>query len=446
MRHLFAAFATPCLIGLLACSALGCGSSAAATTPPADDTGAADDSSPAETGDDAAIDTAPPLDNGTPSTTYPAPHGPPPQVESGGGAVLKAPRVVPVYFANDDAALVTQDKDFVNKVGATSYWAATTTEYGVGPLTATPSVDLAETAPTSIDDAAIQTWLAAKLNANDPAFPAPDANTVYSLHYPAGTTITEASGGQPATSCVDFGGYHNNIQLDAAHGSMDVAYVVVPHCANFGGLKGIDSITATESHELIEAATDPFPTSTPAYGQTDEAHLYWLFVLGGGEVGDLCAQNADAFTKFAELPYTVQRTWSNKAALAGHDPCVPKLPGSVYFNAVPVLSDTIALNVGGTARMKGVKIPVGGSKTIDVDLFSDGDTKGTWNVEARDFATLSGGTANLKLTLDRNSGQNGEKLHLTIEVVKASQYKAESFLLLSSQGARQNMWVGLVGN
>jgi hypothetical protein len=227
---------------------------------------------------------------------------------------------------------------------------------------------------------------------------------------------------------------------------MDVAYVVVPHCANFGGLKGIDSITATESHELIEAATDPFPTSTPAYGQTDEAHLYWLFVLGGGEVGDLCAQNADAFTKFAELPYTVQRTWSNKAALAGHDPCVPKLPGSVYFNAVPVLSDTIALNVGGTARMKGVKIPVGGSKTIDVDLFSDGDTKGTWNVEARDFATLSGGTANLKLTLDRNSGQNGEKLHLTIEVVKASQYKAESFLLLSSQGARQNMWVGLVGN
>jgi hypothetical protein len=444
MRLPFAAFATT---GVISCCALGCGSSVAAT-PPADDTGIAtgDDATPAETGDDAAIDAAPTVDNGAPSTTYPAAHAAPPQVETGGGAVLRAPRVVPVYFAHDDAALIGQDEDFVNKVGATSYWSATTTEYGVGALTATASVDLTENAPASIDDAAIQTWLAAKLNANDPAFPAPDANTVYSLHYPAGTTITESSGGQPSTSCVDFGGYHNSFQLDAAHGGIDVAYIVVPRCADFGGLKGIDAITATESHELIEAVTDPFPMSTPAYGQTDEAHLYWLFVLGGGEVGDLCAQNADAFTKFAELPYTVQRTWSNKAALAGHDPCVPKLPGSVYFNAVPVLSDTIAVNVGGTAHMKGVKIPVGSTKTIDVDLFSDGDTKGAWNVQAKDFSTLSGGAANLKLTLDRNAGVNGEKLHLTIEVVKASQYKAESFLLISSQGARQNMWVGLVGN
>ena len=46
----------------------------------------------------------------------------------------------------------------------------------------------------------------------------------------------------------------------------------------------------------------------------------------------------------------------------------------------------------------------------------------------------------------KGSGQNGEKLHLTIEVLKANTYKAESFLLLSTKGTKQNSWLGLVGN
>ena len=79
--------------------------------------------------------------------------------------------------------------------------------------------------------------------------------------------------------------------------------------------------------------------TSPAYPLTDDAHIYWVRALGGGETSDLCAQDPESFTEFDELPYVVQRSWSNKAASAGHDPCVPQLQGDVYFNAAPVMND-----------------------------------------------------------------------------------------------------------
>jgi hypothetical protein len=387
------------------------------------------------------------LDNGHPSDVYPAPHPAPPKVVSYGGPVLASPRLVPVFFSNDDANFTAQLLDFDTKIGATNYWMANAKEYGVGAATATDAVNLAETAPGTIDDSAIQTWLEGKLNGDDPAWPAPDANTVYVLHYPAGTTITSQGAMGTDQSCVSFGGYHSNVTLDGNHGGMNVAYAVIPRCSDFDGLTGVDAVTSAESHELLEAATDPYPMVDPAYASTDDAHIYWLFALGGGETGDMCAQDMASFTKFAELPYTVQRTWSNEAAQAGHDPCVPAIPGEVYFNSAPVLDDKVTLNIQGqTVSMKGVKIPVGSSKTIDLDLFSDGPTNGPWQVEVHDYAELLGQAPKMDFALDRDQGQNGEKLHLTITVNKASTYHSQIFFVFSKLGDKTTTWVGLVGN
>ncbi|MFT3765886.1 MAG: hypothetical protein QM820_10260 [Minicystis sp.] len=383
------------------------------------------------------------LDNGMPSDMYPAPHQPPPQVINYGGPVLKAPKFVPVFFANDEPTIVGQAKDFTDKVGGTQYWLANVAEYGIGAATSTPPVDLTETAPANIDDNDIQAWLAGKLNGDDPAWPAADSNTIYVLYYPAGTTITA----QGAGSCTSFGGYHSNITLDAAHGSKDVAYAVIPRCDFFGDMTGIDAVTATTSHELIEGATDPYPMTNPAYALMDEQHIYWLRILGGGETGDMCAQFDNAFTVFDELPYMVQRSWSNKAAKAGHDPCVPALPNSVYFNAAPVLPDIFTANVfGQQATLRGVKIPLGETKTIDLQLFSDGPTNGPWQVEVVDAAALFGGQPRLDLSLDRDSGQNGEKLHLTITVNSTGMNKTESFIVHSTLGSQRNIWIGVVGS
>jgi hypothetical protein len=371
---------------------------------------------------------------------YPAPHPAPPQVISGPGSVLAAPKIVPVFFPND--AFQAQLVDFASKVGATNYWKAASMEYGVGAASSLPPVVLTEAAPATIDDSAIQTWLAGKLNGNDAMWPAPDANTIYVVHFPATTTITLQSGQGASTSCQEFGGYHDSIALDATHGSMNVAYAVVPRCSNFGGLQGVDAVTGAESHELLEAATDPFPMVSAGYGTVDDAHLYWEFVLGGGEVGDMCAQFPGAFTKFPELPYTVQRSWSNAAVKAGHDPCVPALAGQVYFNAVPVLPDN--LSFPGVGTMKAVSIPVGQTKTIDLDLYSDGDTGGPFTVDVQDFGAITGQAPTLNVSLDRSQGQNGEKLHLTITTLKKNQYGASAFIVTSTLGSQKNWWFGLV--
>jgi hypothetical protein len=388
-------------------------------------------------------DAGPDVDNGAPSDVYPAPHPEPPRVVTLGGPVLDSPTFVPVFFQNDDTSYTAQIADFTTKMGASAWWKANTEEYGVGAATGGTPVQLDETAVNSLDDSDIQTWLAGKLNADDPAFPPPEDGVVYSLFYPASTEITLQSGGQTSKSCWSFGGYHNNITLDAAHGSKHVAYVVVPRCNQFGPIDGIDATTGTASHEYLESATDPFPEVDPAYAQVDNAHIYWLFTLGGGETADMCAQNPGAFVMDDEIGYTVQRSWSNVAAKASHDPCVPAISGESYFNSAPVLPDSLKL---GGATMKGIHIPVGESRTIEVDLFSDGPTSGPWEVKAVDGSALQGGQPNLDFTFDRTSGVNGEKLHLTIAVLSATPYKAETFLLISQLGEQRQLWVGLVGN
>ena len=379
---------------------------------------------------------------GEPSDTYPAPHSAPPKVVSFGGPVLATPRIVPVLFSSDAAATRQGITDFIQALETSSYWTSIAAEYGVGaPTMATPVV-LDETIPSQISDDDIQFWLSDKLNTNDPAFPQPDGNSIYAIFYVDGITITE--GGDQ--SCQSFGGYHYNVQLDAAHANQLVAYAVMPRCGNFAGLGGLDALSAVASHEYIEASTDPYPASDPAFAQTDNASLAWTFTLGGGEVGDMCAQFSDVFTTYPDLAFYAQRSWSNASALAGHDPCVPIPGGEVYFNAAPKMPDNI--NIGQGASIKGVTIAEGESKTIELDLFSDGPTEpfDVQAFQANGFGGGGGGNGDLSLDLDETSGQNGQTLHLTITVNQASQFGLETFFVSSSLNGRQNLWVGAVGN
>jgi hypothetical protein len=65
----------------------------------------------------------------------------------------------------------------------------------------------------------------------------------------------------------------------------------------------------------------------------------------------------------------------------------------------------------------------------------------------KDYTQLvGGGASNLDLSLDESSGQNGQKLHLTIGVTKASQFNAELIYVTSTLGQQQNAWVGIIGN
>ena len=376
-----------------------------------------------------AEDAGPDVDNGVVSTTYPAFKVDAPQVVTGGGPTLAAPKLVPVYFANDDTAFTAKLTTFMSKLGDSAFWLPAVGEYGVGKITSTAPIQLADNAPASIDDADIQTWIAAKIT--DQTLPAPDANTIYAIYYPDGTTVTL---GQNGTSCQDFGAYHDNITYN---GTTDVSYAVMPRCSGWGP-STMDTTTSAASHEFIEASTDPFPQTNMAYSQVDDNHILWEFVLGGGETGDMCAQFKSSYVTPSDLGFQVQRSWSNANAKAGHDPCQPA-DTTPYFNAMPVLTDKIDIG-GGTT--KGVHIPVGSSGTIEVDLFSDADTGGPWTVSASDTS----GAGAISFAWDRTTGQNGEKLHLTINALQKTQYGASGFTIKSKLNGRTTSWFGLVGN
>jgi hypothetical protein len=139
----------------------------------------------------------------------------------------------------------------------------------------------------------------------------------------------------------------------------------------------------------------------------------------------------------------VQRTWSNAAASAGRDPCQPELDGETFFNAVPILADTV--HVGSATPLQttvGAFIAPGTSKVIDVVLYSEADV-GPWAVSA---VSVPIGGSNLSFAWDRTTGNNGDTLHLTITMNYAeSSYGGEPFLIESTLAGETNYWLGYVG-
>lgn len=474
-------FATLSVLGplLITSLAVACGSSSDDSNHAAPDASTTDNDAvaPPPPADDAGVDA---------QATYPAAHPAMPQVADLGGPTLAKPKVIPIYFANYDYE--TQIQDYLGKLAPSSFWKANVTEYGVGPLTVGSKINLAETAPASITDAQIQAWLSSMLDGTHPEWGAPDTSAIYTIFYPTQTVISlSGGGGGPKdagvpdassddasvddsgadasdddasldagivdaghdasdgggrrggqTSCKAFGGYHSNIVI----AGKSIAYAVIPECPTFGDLKGVDVVTASSSHELIEAVTDPFPNVNPAYAQADDDHIVWELTLGGGETGDMCAQFDSSFVKDTEIGYYVQRSWSNAAAKAGHDPCVPAPAGEVYFNSAPNIADNFAVLGGST---KAVKIAVGQSKTIDVVLFSDGPTD-AWSVDAIELKSSDTAPDTLQFSFDKNTGKNGDVLKLTITAVAASTARtgASTFMIQSTLGALHTDWFGYV--
>ncbi len=138
----------------------------------------------------------------------------------------------------------------------------------------------------SVSDTAIRHLLQQEISTNT-AIPAPTANTLYFVYLPPGVRVVQGG----SASCQAFCGYHNDIS-----GAIFYAVMPYPGCKGcVGGLSAFDALTATSSHELCEAITDPIP----GHGWYDDTH---------GEIGDICAWKTKQLG-----PYTVQLEWSNQA-------------------------------------------------------------------------------------------------------------------------------------
>ena len=364
-----------------------------------------------------------------------APHGSAPQLVDLGGPVLTAPKIVPIFFAND-ATVQAQIEDFLTQLAASPYWTTTTSEYGVGPITVMPTIVSADAPPTT--DTGLETWLAGNFDGMHAGFPAtPDQGTIYSVFLPAGITLHTEFG----DSCQSFGGYH-----DEAMGlqGQSIVYALLPRCG--AGADGVDSLTVATSHEWIEASTDPFVETALAYGDADPDH-YVMSLTPGAEAGDYCEYLPSAAARLVGT-YAVQRTWSNAASRAGSDPCVPA-PTTPYLGAAAMFTQQMSIDgENGPVMTKGVEVALHGTAEVDVALFSD-SAADAFTVKAVDVAAAFNGTpAELTFAWDKTTGVNGDTLHLTVTRAAAGQLPGSEFLIETKNSSNKTvgMWWGFASN
>jgi hypothetical protein len=208
---------------------------------------------------------------------------------------------------------------------------------------------------------------------------------------------------------------------------------------------------------------------TAIEGSTSDPYAAWAMSIVGGynyiELGDMCESFGSSFFTPTGFAYQVQRTWSNAAVKAGHDPCAPyNTLESAYFLAQPVFDPSFATNEAKTPPVylpsvsftsqnqtlttQGVQIPVGQSATIPLILWSDAPVAQPWSVTVRDPAVAVGGTSPyLDFSLDKTTGNNGDTIQLTITVKSANtSLGGEVFVVTSTDGVLKHSTYGFVGN
>ena len=356
-----------------------------------------------------------------------------PIVKSAGGPVLESPSLAVVTFSNDPLA---KDIDtYASWLARSTYWKRIVGEYGVGQATVTPITET-EMPPATIDDLGIQSYLAAHLDPAAANWPSPTRNTLYVLYYPAATTVSGL--------CGALTGYHSSFTLNDG---MMIAYAVIPRCTNYP-VDQLDELTEISSHELVEAATDPYIHTAPAF---DSASDFAWQQNGGGEIADMCEYAPGALMSDPQSGYLVERAWSNVESLAGHDPCVPHPDGDVYFQAAPSEFDNVTLsflNGDPAVTTRGLHIPVGSTRNIMVQLFSDAPTPviTLWAFEWPLGASPNEASA-LSFSWDSREGMNNDSVGLSI-TVNSDKYGEghEYFIIVSQVGNLQNEWPVVVAN
>jgi hypothetical protein len=229
-----------------------------------------------------------------------APHTPLPQAIPHAGVVLAHPQLVTLYYS--DYKYKTEVQAWGDAVVTSSWWTKIGAEYGIGTMTHDAKFDMGPSPTTTTEDTDLETKIDSLITAGSiPAPPQTGSQYLYMIYVPSTVPL--------GNSLQGFYGYHYALTHT---GGARYAYAVI-----LDDDTGIDTTTSTAAHELIEAATDPFSAPNDGWYTDPALPDPWYLILG--EVGDLC--NFDPFEHEAGFVY--QRSWSNAAAAAGLNPCIP---------------------------------------------------------------------------------------------------------------------------
>ncbi len=326
--------------------------------------------------------------------------------------ILAHPKIVTIAYAGDP--LQGPFEQLADQVGSSDWWKQTTSEYctngdsgtciGAATVLAHVTIGAEAKLPTKLAYRSIAAYLQSLIDAA--IVPPPTEEVIYTFLFPSSIDLSEPG----FVQCQDFGGYHDVAMVtppsmvgggdagdgggfpeggSADKGGIAVPIAVIPRCPN------PESFLATAlTHEWLEAATDPIPDT--GYNVHDEAFASFFYP----EVGDLCDFEEPTMLGSG---FTVNRGFSNRAASAGKNPCVPHAAGEVYFGAAPAQSM--------------IELAVGESKTIDVMAFSESELP-DWELAAFDLDTLYYRPSHLQIEVDKHYVHNGITAHVTVTLLE----------------------------
>lgn len=288
-----------------------------------------------------------PGDGGPGSGFAPAAHRAFPQVPDT-GKTMNAPSLVTIVASNDaptdgtDTAASLQA--FSDVLPGSAVWSAVSSEYQLGTLSSVAHVSGPTLAAAAYSESQIATYVGNLITAG--TAPSPSGNTVYLLYLPDGASL----------SFTDDCAWH----FASTTAGDEIA--IAMRCTPWPGETQLGELTRLASGVVVGAATDPLgqgynlgePMAQPWNGS-----IWQSWVSGGHvELESLC-EGTRTFESAAGAPpggWELQRIYSNAAAAAGGDPCVPPYGEPFYSLSAP--QDWYSVQPGGT-----VTIPLVGWST-----------------------------------------------------------------------------------
>jgi hypothetical protein len=275
-------------------------------------------------------------------------------VENQGGASIAHMDVWTVVWRGDEAIGTSVDT-FNGAVLGSDYMMTSLSEYGAGAGTARGVIVLGPP-PATVDDDALAAVLAAlpgSTTTSGARVREPDANTVVTFVIPKTTQPPLDSSYHAETGAL----------LPAAGGaSIHEPYIVLRQ-DSVGYVSDFDYLTWTQSHELVEVATDPHPDTAEAW-LSPALDVY-------GEVADLC-NDIPVQRTLGGTNYMLTRVYSRARAQARTgDPCVPGLDVPYANIALSPLSVTLPSAIGASATLRLHAFSSGSTAVLSWVIFTD---------------------------------------------------------------------------
>jgi hypothetical protein len=337
-----------------------------------------------------------------------------PRVVHRGGPFLRSPRIATVTFEGDD--IVGQLEEFGAVSIRSAWWRDVSSGYCLGATDCIgegrpgPRIRLARRLPPRVRDVDIEALVEDEVRTG--ALAGLGSEALVLVYLPPGVTLSDAfnphycDGGPRA--------FHRLLRA----GAISFPFAVIPRCGDEA------ETTATASHEILEATTNPDPN---APGFRFEPDAPWIaFAAAGAEPVDPCTLlNLDQH-RTDEGGFRLQRAWSNAEAARGGDPCVPRVPGRPYAALVPRTPVVRLSSEGATA-------------SVLLDAAADDDLSG-WSVAAIDLTGEQEGRRYVDARLDKAAVASGDVVVLTLRVIQLHPRQMSIVGLVSKVGAHEHLW------